>query len=180
MIGWVPHLVLAMGCPRQSPPPPPPFDLPAPAPDGVQPIERRNPVRGGEYWTEPGGLCLEVPDAWSGTSGPEPRLLDLVNEPTGVRFEVYAWAEGSPDPAEGPGWVLAFEDDEGYRTVPILSPASTATWHTEQDDGPTRQTWSGSLGERSVRVAATYPFGSSVVGRDAVEPLLRALCTTFQ
>ena len=139
----------------------------------------RRPVAGGTYWAEPGGLCLEVPEAWSGTSGPAPDLLELVH-PSGVQFDVRSWPSEAEVPPMEATWRMVFSDPDGYRTVPILTPASTATWQHAEQPGPTRQTWAGSVGDRFVRVEATYPFGTNVLGRDLVEPLLESLCTTYQ
>ncbi|HHO52800.1 MAG TPA: hypothetical protein ENK18_18475 [Deltaproteobacteria bacterium] len=163
-----------LSCPRSAPPPV------APVPQA--PVEDDAPRRtdvGAGAWSEPGGLCLEVPPSWEGTSGPPPHLLALRHAPSGVRLDLFAWsaAQQAPDPGD---WELVFSDDGGYRTVPLLSPSSTATWATSEPQGPTRQTWSGQLGQRRVQVAATYPFDWSVAGRDLVEPLLEALCSTAE
>lgn len=168
---------VALGCGRKTPPP----DLPLPtAPEGVPASELRINVDSGGYWTEPGGLCLEVPEDWSGWSGTPPHLLQLRHEDTDTLFEVFAWPVSMPPPVQGDNWVLEFEDDGGYRTVPILSPAATATWRSQGPKGRTRTTWTGALGQRRIRVQATFAFGQSVRGLDEVEGLLDALCTTFQ
>ncbi len=176
-------LALWLACPRAP--------SPAPAPvaasqsgtageEGPRPAPRLT-VEPGSYWGEAGGLCLEVPVGWRGSAGSEGPLLDLKHEASGVRFRVFAWSATDPPPGDlDVGWVLHFSDDGGYRTVPILSPASTSTWRASAQPGPTRQTWTGAVGGRTVRVEATYPFGASVSGRDEVEPLLEALCTTYQ
>lgn len=163
-----------LGCPRTVPPPAPP----APQVEAQDPVPSRTPVPAGASWSEPGGLCLEVPATWSGSSGPPPHLLALSHEGSGVRLDLFAWSTSEPAPDEPSEWELVFFDDGGYRTVPLLSPSSTSTWATGEPQGPTRQSWSGQLGERTVRVEATYPFDWAVAGRDLVEPLLEALCST--
>jgi len=143
-------------------------------------IERSAEVEPGSYWTEPGGLCLEVPEDWGGRSGTPPHVLGLSHPSTRTRFDVYAWPMQEREPPVGDEWTLEFEDPDGYRTVPILSPAATATWRSRQPKGPTMTTWTGVVGDRRVRVQATFEFGHSVQGLDEVERLLEALCTTFQ
>ncbi|MEM6931483.1 MAG: hypothetical protein AAF602_31425, partial [Myxococcota bacterium] len=162
------RLVLLIGlaaCGRKQPPPQLP-PVVAPPPDAATP---RLTVDGGSYWTEPGGLCLEVPDDWGGTSGSAPHLLALRHVSTDTEFDVFAWASDLPEPQMGDAWLLEFEDADGYRTVPILSPAATATWRTRQSKGRTRTTWRGAVGKRRVRVQATFAFGQSVQGLDEVE-----------
>ncbi|MEN0062480.1 MAG: hypothetical protein AAGA48_10040 [Myxococcota bacterium] len=170
-------LWLGLSCGRKAPPP----DLPLPTPPAADQVpERRVNVDAGGYWSEPGGLCLEVPENWSGWSGAPPHLLQLQHRDTQTQLDVFAWPEGAPEPPFGEQWVLEFADDDGYRTVPILSPAATATWRTKDPKGQTRTTWTGAIGARAVRVQATFAFGQSVQGLDEVEALLEALCTTFQ
>ena len=166
-----------LGCPH-PPPPPIPVEVsrtPLPEPTEVP----RRPVDPGSYWTEAGGLCLEVPDGWSGTAGAPPALLRLVHNQTEVRFEVFVWSSPSRAPTCRRGGGC------GSRTMTATAPyRSLACKHSHVGSGnparPDPSTWSGSVGGRQVEVAATYPFGASVRGRDLVEPLLEALCTTYQ
>ena len=170
-------VLVALSCGRKLPPRDVPQPLAMPPPGAEA---RRVTIKSGAYWTEPGGLCLQVPADWRGWSGTPPHVLSLSHDSTVTRLDVFAWPTGSPEPPMEQAWVLEFADPDGYRTVPILSPAATATWRTRERKGPTRSTWTGVVGDRQVRVQATFEFGRSVQGLDEVESLLTTLCTTFQ
>lgn len=168
MIGW---WVWLLGCPK------PPSGPPVVGGVAQGPELARSPIAGPRYWAEPGGLCLEIPDGWSGTIGPEPLLL-VLEDADGVRFQVTARDALPPD--ERPGFTLTFSDDGSYRTVPILTPSATRTWQEDAPLGRTLQGWYGEVAGRMVGVEAIYPFGHATNGRDRVDPLLRALCTTWR
>ncbi len=174
-MSWPLLLWMSLGCPRREPPP----VLPPVVAPPLETTDRRLTVDAGGYWSESGGLCLEVPADWSGTTGSPPHVLELRHRDTEIRFDVFVWSADAPEPDMGDEWVLEFEDAGGYRTVPLLSPAATATWRTREPKGPTRTTWTGAVGDRRVRVQATFAFGQTVQGLDEVETLLQALCTTY-
>lgn len=167
-LGW---WWLLAACPKPAAGPPPLDGA------GLGPTSVRAPIAGPRYWAEPGGLCLEIPAGWSGTTGPEPHLLILEDE-DGIRFEVTATA--GPPPDERPGHVSTFADDGSYRTVPILTPSATRTWREDAPLGRTVQGWYAPLGGRLVGVEVSYPFGHATDGRDRVDGLLRGLCTTWR
>lgn len=167
MILW-----LLIGCPKKTASP---LDDAPTVSDAV----RRTPVAGPRYWSESGGLCMEVPAGWSGTAGPPPLLLELEQAGTGFRFELTASpTDRGPDRE---GLFLLFDDAQAYRAVPILAPdAGSRTWQSLDPAGPTVQSWSNVIGGRWVEVAATYPLGFATEGRSVVEPLFQALCTTWR
>jgi hypothetical protein len=164
-------LALLLGCPK--PPAAPPLETPRVPADEV----RRTPVAGPRYWTEGGGLCLEVPVGWTGTTGPAPLLLELEQEGTGFRIEVLAW-DGRDAPADREGYVVMFDDAGAYRTVPILTPSGSRTSEALDPGGDSVHAWYAPLNGRLVEVAAVLPAGRATEGLAAVEPVLRALCTT--
>ncbi|MEQ1504376.1 MAG: hypothetical protein ABMB14_19200 [Myxococcota bacterium] len=169
MIGW-----LLAGCPH--PPAPVPVEPTAPE----VPVAERSPITGPAYWSEPGGLCLEVPAGWTGSTGASPDLLTLVQDRTGFGFEIRGWPVAEPTPPR-PGWTVSWEDTGAWRTVPILATATgTRTWQSDEGDGRAIQSWYGPLGDRTVEIAAVYPPGRTIEGRDVIEPLLHALCTTWR
>ncbi len=174
MSAWL-VVALLVGCPAKRKPEAPE----APTADVDPTAARRTPVEGGRYWTEPGGLCLEVPQDWSGTAGPAPHLLSL-RHPSGVALDLYAWPREQAPSDERAGWLLVFADDDCYRAVPILTPSGTATWRLDGEQGPTITAWRAELAGRWVSVEATFPFGEATAGLDVVEPLLKGLCTTFR
>jgi hypothetical protein len=150
-------------------------DVRPPAPEAE--AEARASVVGPRYWTEPGGLCLEIPEGWSGTTGPPPEVLALTQSGTGFGLEIRTWAAGDALPPRE-GFRISFEDPGGFRTVPLLAPgAATRTWESDDPTGPTIQAWYGELNGRSVEVAASFPLGRITEGREVVDPLLRGVCT---
>lgn len=162
------------GCPK----PPALVAPPAPAPVAA-PATDRTPILGPKYWSEPGGLCLEVPEGFSGTTGPPPLLLDLVQIDTGFGFQIRVGAAEAELPPR-PGFSVLFDSPGGsYRSVPILAPgAISRSWIAEGPDGTVVRTWSNRLGERMVEVAAVYPQGRVTEGTDALEPVLESVCRT--
>ena len=171
MIGWW----WVLGCPKPAAP-----EVVAPLPPVEPTEEARASVVGPRYWTEPGGLCLEIPEGWSGTTGPPPDVLDLTQADTGFGLQIRTWDPGTELPPRQ-GFTVAFEDPGGFRTVPLLAPgASTRTWQSDAPTGPTIQAWYGEVNGRSVEVAATFPLGRLTEGREVVDPLLRGVCTTWR
>jgi hypothetical protein len=164
-------LGLWLGCPRQAPAP-----EPARRPDNVEPSAQREPIEGPHYWTEPSGLCLEIPDGWAGTVGPPPLVLELAQRDTGFGLMIRTWPAHEPMP-DREGFWLSFEDDGQYRTVPLLAPhAATKTWQSEDPLGPTVQAWYGSIDHLAIEIAVSYPMGRATEGRSVVDPLLQAIC----
>lgn len=142
--------------------------------------EVRAVVVGPRYWTEAGGICLEIPQGWSGTTGPPPDVLRLAQDGTGIGFEIRTWTPGADVPPRE-GFVVSFEDSGGFRTVPILAPgASTRTWQSDDPEAPTIQAWYGELNGSSVEIAGSFPPGRLTEGREVVDPLLRGVCTTWR
>lgn len=166
MIGW-----WLIGCPR----PPAPLPVAEPVAGPASPSARAA-VDGPRFWTEDGGLCLQVPDGWSGTSGPAPLVLELVQRGTGFRFEVRALDDAVPPPSQRAGFVLQFEDDGSYRTVPVLARAASRAWTSVDPGGPMAFAWYGPLDGRTVEVTVILPAGRATEGLAAVEPLLTGLC----
>lgn len=160
---------LLAGCPRPTPPP----VVPAPPPAPVS-ADARTLLIGPTTWSEPdGALALDVPEGWGGSAGPAPVLLDLTQETSGFGLQIRTWAVGEDPPARV-GFAVLFEDAGTYRDVPGLGPqVGTRTW--QADDGRTVQSWFATLGERVVEVAALYPAGRSIEGREAVGALLVGL-----
>lgn len=158
-----------MGCPK-----------PISAPEIEQPslpdeLLRRRPIDGPVRWDEPGGLCLDIPEGWSGTSGSPPVLLDLVQADSGFGLAIRTWSPGQTPPLLD-GFYVVFEDEGIYRTVPLLPAAGTRTWASEDPDGPTVQTWYGQLGERIVEIAASCPIDRFTEGRAVIDALVREIC----
>lgn len=166
-------LLLLAGCPGKAPP-----VERVPRDQRPEPVQQRQPIEGPRYWTEPSGLCLEIPDGWSGTTGPPPLVLELVQKETGVGLLVRTWPAQEPMPAHE-GYQLVFEDDGQYRSVPLLAPyAASKTWQSDDPLGPTLQAWYGSIDHLAIEVAVTYPLGKATEGRSVVDPLLQGLCWT--
>ncbi len=133
-------------------------------------------VKGPSDWSEPGGLCMAIPAGWSGTAGSPPDVLALDAEEGGVHLEVHALPFGSAPTVDRPGLLLAFEDLDSYRTVPLLAPSSLRSWQPIDPSGPLVMAWWNDVGDRTVSVEATFPNGRSTEGLDRVQPLLEALC----
>jgi hypothetical protein len=166
---------LVVGCPR-----PQPVKAPRAPPRPVAAAPIRVPVTGPTYWSEAGGLCLEVPQGYRGTTGPPPDLLELSKGDTGFELEIHVFPPGDP-PAERPGFELLFEDRGGYRTIPILGEGSASrSWISVDPDGPMAQSWFGPLGDRTVEVVLVYPHGRAIEGEDALAPIVASLCTTWR
>jgi hypothetical protein len=167
-------LWLAAACPK-------PVEVlvePSPVP-ALAPPSDRTPILGPRYWSEPGGLCLEVPEGFSGTTGPPPLVLDLAQLGTGfsIQIRVSPAAEPLPDRA---GFTVLFDSPGGsYRSVPILAPGAVSrTWLADDPAGPIIRTWSNRLGDRNVEVAAIYPRDRVSAGEQLLEPLLDSMCRT--
>lgn len=167
-------MIWLLACARPAPPAAP---APEPAPAPSAPSDRA-PIKGPSYWTEPGGLCLEVPPGFSGSSGAPPLVLDLAQE-GGFGVQIRVGPAGQPLP-ERHGFHVLFESPGGsYRSVPVLAPgASSATWGTDDPSGPLVQTWTNDIGGRAVEVAAIYPHGRLTEGELVLEPLLDSVCRT--
>ena len=167
--------LLSFGCPR-------PTTLSVPSVRDAEPdapATKRTPIVGPRYWTEPGGLCLEVPPGWTGTAGRPPLLLDIEQPTTGFGFQLRAWpATEAVPPREG--YDVLFEDGDGFRTVPILGDdTATRTWLSSDASGAMITSWSGPLGDRIVEVAILTPLGRATEGRRAVGEVVRGLCKTW-
>lgn len=120
-------------------------------------------------WTD-GEFAVVVPLGWSGVQGDGPRRLSLVDETTGVAFEVWAFGEPLDGPRVDPADVCDFVDRQQHRAVPGLGHTHTATCV-----GPdaTRQSWWAISGAVEVHVEVTTPLGRAVRGRQEVASLLR-------
>lgn len=169
----MPAVWLALtGCPR------PPQVESVPPPVDPDPDPEPGLITGPRYWSEPGGLCLEVPEGFSGSTGGPPLLLELEQTGTGFALEIRAWPVGEPPPGR-PGHTVLFEDPAGYRAVPILGrDAGSRTWIGDAD-GRTVTSWFAPLGDRVVEVSILAPPGRSTEARAALDPLVQALCTTW-
>lgn len=117
------------------------------------------------------GLQLYVPPDWAGREGPEPRVLGLLQASTGTEIELYALEQ----PIAGPRSALTgctFVSRQGYRAVPLLGRAHTATCESE---GRVRQVWWGMFEGKQWHVEVLYPERGAVAARQAVTPLLEGL-----
>lgn len=170
-------VILALAGCRKPAPPPVLVDAEAAVEPGAG---LRTPFEGPGYWSEAGGLCLDVAEGWVGDTGPPPHVLSLGHTASGVRFDVRAYPIGGPTPDERrPGFAVVFEDEASYRKVPILFPGGTRTWAADLPGGVVSQEWFGEVGTRVVYVELTYPHGQMVAGRDLAAPLLSGLCTVW-
>ena len=59
--------------------------------------------------------------------------------------------------------------------MPALVPAMSGSCVAEEIGAPVVQGWFGIVGDREVHVEVVYPHGRVLEGRQAVEPLLKAL-----
>lgn len=137
------------------------------------PDANRPEVVGPVRWWDATGLCLEVPEGWSGFGkGAKGRLLSLEQSGTGVRFEVLL-GDGVRDRAD----LIPVRKDAGsYRDIPALGPAGVESWTSDVPGGPTLHVWLAEVRGTPVRFEARYPFGHTFTGFTAVEGLLRAVC----
>ena len=165
MIAW--WLWLA-ACKRPTPPP----DLVA-TERAVPAGPVREDVEGPAPWSGAGAVCLQIPAAWAGSTGAAPHLLDVVHAPTDVRVSLFAWPWGTPVPRVPDGFVLAFHDEDSYRTVPLLHPGASYT--LLGSGGEVVQGWYGPVDGRVLVVEVAAPFGRTTEGRDVADNLLRAL-----
>ena len=168
--GWM--VLLLVGCAKKGAGPesaPVPAVLnPAAVPGQVAAV-----IEGPARWSDPVGLCLEIPAGWQGqgadaTGG----LVTLSLVDSEVRVGVYL----ASAPLERDGLVRVFVDKGSYRSLPALGLGGVETWVSEAPGGPTLQVWQGVSGERPVRVEARYPDGEVIRGMAEVEALLGGLC----
>ncbi|MEZ4323179.1 MAG: hypothetical protein R3F61_37290 [Myxococcota bacterium] len=128
------------------------------------------PVGPGEW--SGGGLALFVPPGWSGSAGPEPLLLHIQNETTGVSVDLLGFTTPLGRPRSLPDDECGFVDNQRFRTVPALGLSQTATC---TGDAGVRQVWWAELDGREVHVEAVYPPGRMIRGRQTITPMLEAL-----
>lgn len=119
------------------------------------------------------GLCMSVPREWAGTSGPAPQLLQLQHGPSGATVRLQAWPWGTTMPQRRPDFALVFEGPGQYRTVPLLTPASTYTLSTTS--GELVHGWVGTSDGRLLVVEVQAPFGRMTEGRAAMDALVGSL-----
>ena len=135
---------------------------------------QRPEVLGPVHWWHTSGLCLDVPEGWTGegTDG-STRLLSLVSTNSGVRVEMARQSGGLLDRT---GLEPLFEGRASYRDLPALGHVSVQTWIDQTDAGRTLQVWSRGSGPDTLTIEALYPSGWLVRGRQEVDDLLRNLC----
>ena len=163
-------VLLLLGCAKKGPAP-----ESSPVPAVLNPQAAPGPVaavfEGPTRWSDPVGLCLDVPAGWEG-SKVEGGLLTLSPVDSEVRVGLYL----ASAPSERDGLVRVFADEGSYRSLPALGLVGVETWVSEAPGGPTLQVWQGVSGERPVRVEARYPVGEVIRGMAEVEALLDRLC----
>lgn len=168
-------LLLLAGCPHRPPPAPEGSLVIAPKPAPAAP--EGTPVAPGT-WTDASGLSLQIPEGWSGQTGPpgSSLLLTLKHADTGVQVELWSFASsGEVGPRPRPGCEWMFNDAANHRLVPALTPAVTATCLSDDPLAPVVQGWYGRVHGREVQVEVIYPAGRVIEGRAVVEPLLESL-----
>ncbi len=142
--------------------------------DRQEEVQQARPeVIGPIRWWDKTGLCLEIPEGWSGAGrGPNGTLLTLERAESGVRFGIY---EASFKP-ERTDLVRVFQDQGTYRDIPALGDTGVETWTSDVPGGPSMQVWLAEVRGVPIRVEARYPFGHGFTGMAETESLLRALC----
>ena len=168
------HLVLLLACKKASPPDGLP-DVDFTRTDSPETTGRALVPVGAGQW-EGGGVTLYVPPGWTGVSGaPEPVLLSIRQQSTGVKLELLE-LPGQDGPRELPDQSCTFVDRGSYRSAPALGRAGVATCVGPEG---TRQVWFGRVEGRWLHVEATYPAGQATRGRQSITPILRSLQRTL-
>lgn len=131
-------------------------------------------------WRDPEtGLGIEVPDGWTGRTGPTGATLRLTleQERSGVQLEVWAFERsGPPTPRPRPGCQRVYRDPAGrHGGVPVLGPVTVATCLPEDPSGLLVQGWYGAVGRHEVHLEAGFPPGTAYSARADLEAVVRTL-----
>lgn len=157
--------LLLVACPKKTPTVEQPQWLEG---DDEEVAEIPVPVEAGEWRGD--GVSVWVSPGWSAghTMGP-PETLTMLDGESGAELVIQL----GPDTFELPrSCAELFEDSGTYRTVPLdeLRTASCI-----EQDGTLLQVWTGRADFVAVRIAARYPMGSAVSGRQRVEAVLSTI-----
>jgi hypothetical protein len=139
--------------------------------------ERAGGLQSGDLWSG-GGLCLVLPEAWSGGVPEGGAQATLHHTPSGVTVSVFVLEGREPTDVLRPGYTLTFEDNSAYRKLAVFEDGGTRTWTSDAPGGPTLKAWYGTVATQCFMLEFLLPFGRAIEGTHAVEELLTAISTS--